>query len=427
VPESQCTLCNPAVAIKGTPPEEPPSGITVVSDAGREKERRRLNCQTHALRVQFASAEAVRKAGVALAAVENRPMADSITAPGEIEYDQTKMARVSSRVAGAAWRVEAEPGARVKKGDVLLLVDATQVGRARADFLQAFALVEIKDHALKRLEAGAEAGWRQKGEVEEAQAALRAARIGLLAAGETLASLGLTIDAEALSRLSGEEISKRARFLGLPDALRASLEKEAAAANLLAIPAPLDGVVVERDVVPGEVVEPSKVLLVVADMSRMWAMIDVRLEDAERLKPGDAVIFRPDGSTGDASEGKITWISTSVDERTRTIKVRADLENPEGKLRAHAFGTARIVIRETPEAVAVPEEAVQWEGCCHIVFVRVRDDLFQVRKVRLGARGAGFIEVLAGVAAGEVVATRGSHVLKSEILRSRLGAGCCAE
>ena len=130
---------------------------------------------------------------------------------------------------------------------------------------------------------------------------------------------------------------------------------------------------------------------------------------------------------GRGPEGKITWISTSVDERTRTIKVRADLENPEGKLRAHAFGTARIVIRETPDAVAVPEEAVQWEGCCHIVFVRVRDDLFQVRKVRLGARGAGFIEVLVGVAAGEVVATRGSHVLKSEILRSRLGAGCCAE
>ena len=122
----------------------PSSDITVVIDAGRENERRRLNCQTHALRVQFASAEAVQKAGVALAAVENRPMADSITALGEIEYDQTKMARVSSRVAGAAWRVEAEAGARVKKGDVLLLVDAAQVGRARADFLQTFALVEVR-------------------------------------------------------------------------------------------------------------------------------------------------------------------------------------------------------------------------------------------------------------------------------------------
>jgi cobalt-zinc-cadmium efflux system membrane fusion protein len=427
VPESQCTLCNPAVAIKGELPAEPLGDVTVLAGEGAEAEMRSRNCMTHALRVQFASPEAVRKAGIALAAVEERPMADSIEAPAEIEYDQTRLARVSSRLAGTAWRVEAGAGDRVKKGDILLLVDAAEAGRARADFLQALALVEVKDRGLKRIEASADAGWRQRGELEEARAALRAARIGLFAAGEALASLGLAVDIEALARSSDADLAKRARFLGLPDALRERIEKEEPTANVLPIAAPLDGVVVERDVVPGEAVEPSKVLMVVADTSRMWAMIDVKLEDADRLAPGGPVLFRQDGSSGDAAAGKIAWISTSVDERTRTVKARAELENPEGSLRAHAFGTARIIVRETPDAVAVPSDAVQWEGCCHIVFVRVRDDVFQTRKVRLGARGGGFVEVLAGVAAGEVVAARGSHVLKSEILRSRLGAGCCAE
>ena len=427
VPESQCTICNPAVAVKGTPPAEPENGVKVVAPEGAESDLRRLNCQTHALRVQFASVEAVKKAGITLAAVEERPMVASITAPGEIEYDGTRLARVSSRVAGTAWRVEAALGDRVKKGAVLLVVDAPEAGRARADFLQALTHVEVRDRTLRRVEASAEAGWRRQGEIEEARAQLRAARISLLAAGEALASLDLAVDADTVARLSGEDLSREARVLGLPGALRERLEKEAPTANLLPVVAPLDGVVVDRDVVPGEAVEPSKVLLFVADTSRMWAMIDVRLEDAERLQPGQTVNFRVDGSSRDAAGGKLAWISTAVDERTRTVKVRAELENPEGDLRAHAFGTARIILRETPDAVAVPAEAVQWEGCCHIAFVRVRDDVFQTRKVRLGARGGGFVEVLAGVAAGEVVAALGSHVLKSEILRSRLGAGCCAE
>jgi cobalt-zinc-cadmium efflux system membrane fusion protein len=105
--------------------------------------------------------------------------------------------------------------------------------------------------------------------------------------------------------------------------------------------------------------------------------------------------------------------------------VRADVENADGRLRAHTFGTGRIVVRDSPNAVAVPTSAVHWEGCCHVVFVRLTDEVFQTRKVRIGAHDAHFTEVLAGVAAGEVVAAEGSHVLKSELLKSKLGAGCC--
>jgi cobalt-zinc-cadmium efflux system membrane fusion protein len=121
----------------------------------------------------------------------------------------------------------------------------------------------------------------------------------------------------------------------------------------------------------------------------------------------------------------VTWISTSVDEMTRTVKVRADVENPKGKLRAHSFGRAEVVLRTSADAVAVPNEAVQWEGCCYVVFVRLTDEIFQTRKVRLGAKDAAYTEILVGVLPGEVVATTGSHVLKSEILKSNLGAGCC--
>jgi cobalt-zinc-cadmium efflux system membrane fusion protein len=195
-------------------------------------------------------------------------------------------------------------------------------------------------------------------------------------------------------------------------------------ANLIPVRSPFDGIVVSRTVVPGEAADATKTLFIVADTSRMWAALDVRAEDMGGLAMGQAVTFQgPDL----ASQGKVSWISTAVDEKTRTLQVRASLENPDGRLRAHTFGTARITTRESPKAIAVPDDAIQWEGCCHVVFVRLTDEVFQTRKVRLGARSGGFTEVLVGVVPGEVVATTGSHVLKSEILKSKLGAGCVDE
>ncbi len=156
----------------------------------------------------------------------------------------------------------------------------------------------------------------------------------------------------------------------------------------------------------------------------MWVMVNVDLRESRRIAVGQRLVFRPDGAPDEAVTGKVTWISTTVDDETRTLRVRADIESPDGHVRAMTFGKAEITIRETPDAIAVPNEAIQWEGCCYVVFVRLTDEIFQTRKVRLGVKDAAFSEVLVGVLPGEVVVTAGSHVLKSEILKSNLGAGC---
>jgi RND family efflux transporter MFP subunit len=197
--------------------------------------------------------------------------------------------------------------------------------------------------------------------------------------------------------------------------------------------AQLDGVVVDRQVVAGEVVDISRVLFQVADTSRMWLVLNVRLEEAGKLALGQSVHFRPDGSRQEVG-GKLTWISTTADERTRTVKVRADLPNPDNQLRNETFGRGRIVLRDEPEAIVVPNEAVHWEGCCHVVFVRDKGSfdsdesykVFHVRTVRLGVKNEKFTEVLAGVLPGEVVATQGSDVLRAQLLKNNLGEGCCA-
>src|SRR5207244_1841584 len=118
-------------------------------------------------------------------------------------------------------------------------------------------------------------------------------------------------------------------------------------------------------------VDPSKTLFVVADPTRMLVTLNVRLEDAKALAEDQTVRFRPEGGKEEVT-GVIAakGISTQVDERTRTVQVRADLTNANGKLRSNTFGAGRIVLRREPNAIVVPSEAIHWDGNCHVVFVQ---------------------------------------------------------
>jgi multidrug efflux pump subunit AcrA (membrane-fusion protein) len=163
----------------------------------------------------------------------------------------------------------------------------------------------------------------------------------------------------------------------------------------------------------------------------MWLTFSVPLEDAGKLALGQPVLFRPDGNHGEVS-GKLVWISTTADSQTRMVTARAELPNPSGQLRNETFGAGRIVLREEQESIVVPNEAIHWEGCCHIVFVRdkrffdgkVSPKVFHIRTVRLGAKTEKFTEIIAGLLPGEVVATKGSDVLRAELLKNNLGEGC---
>jgi membrane fusion protein, heavy metal efflux system len=109
--------------------------------------------------------------------------------------------------------------------------------------------------------------------------------------------------------------------------------------------------------------------------------------------------------------------------------VRANIVDTEQRLVANTFGSGKVVLREEPKTVSVPNDALQWDGCCHLVFVRDKDylkseyKLFHVRKVRVGAKDEKQTEVV-GVLPGEAVVTKGSGLLLTELLRGSLGEGC---
>ena len=102
----------------------------------------------------------------------------------------------------------------------------------------------------------------------------------------------------------------------------------------------------------------------------MWLLVDIYERDLMLVRVGLRVIFTVDGLPGHSFEGNVAWVSDTVDDRTRTIKVRANLPNGRGLLRANMFGLARIIVRDEEELPCVPLEAVQTDGCCQLVFVK---------------------------------------------------------
>ncbi len=201
VPESQCVECNPDLLPRGkdygwckehgvhncplhNPEVAQLKQTPVVSDADRQRAARALAsaprpennavCKNYLRRIQFASLDAVKKAGVDVSLVDRQPIIESISANGQITYDQTRFASLSSRLPGTVWHVEKNVGDRVRAGEVLALVDAAEVGRAKTELIQALAQEELQRKAVKRLESLTEVvAGRQ---VQEAQAGFVQAR-----------------------------------------------------------------------------------------------------------------------------------------------------------------------------------------------------------------------------------------------------------
>lgn len=454
VPEADCIACNADLMPKGKlygwckehgvhecvlhhPELAQLKEIPAISEVDLERASRALSlrprpkndpgCQMHLRRIQFPSTAAVDKVGIDIRLVDRGRAVESVTMTGEIVYDPTLVARLSSRAAGTVWRVEKSIGDRVNKGDVLVLVDAAEVGRAKAELLQSAAQLNLQTKTHKRLvNLGTVVAGKR---VLEAETAVAEAEVAVQRVIQTLVNLGIPITYDEVLQTPAEELKGKIQFLGLPPHITRKLDPLRTTSNLIPVFAPRDGIVVTRDVVEGEVVGTTRTLFTVVDTSRMWLVLNVPLEEAKHIAVGQKVLFRPDGSEH-ADAGTLTWMSTDVDNETRTVKVRGDLPNIDGHLRNETFGVGQIILREEKDTILVPSTAVHWEGCCHVVFVRDKEfmkkgsyKVFHTRSVRPGVVMGDTTEMIAGLLPGEVVVTKGSGVLRAELLKGNLGAG----
>jgi cobalt-zinc-cadmium efflux system membrane fusion protein len=425
---AECVTHHPELAqVKGEP--ELPKYDTAQAIALVARPENNSRNTLHTRRVQFTSAESVAKAGIDVDVVQERPMIDAIITNGELMFDPTRVAHLSTRVPGSVAFVFKTVGDEVASGEMLALVDAAQVGQAKSQVVQALVQFHLRRGAVERLRPIATDGAVAKRSLIEAESALQEAEIGFISARQSLANLGFDVP-DQLESVEPKRVADDLRFLGVPKSVISQLPPDTKTANLIPIRAPYKGVVVKSEVVAGEVVDTSDMLFTVADPTRMWLLLSIRQEDAKYVRRGLPVTFQ----TGDRSQqvtGLISWISPAVNEQTRTMQVRVVIDNSNGGLQDKTFGTGRIILREEANAVVVPRDAVQSTPDATFVFVRDKNyfderspKFFHVRQVRMGAQDDQHVELLAGVLPGEVVATKGSSVLLAQLLRSNLGAGC---
>jgi cobalt-zinc-cadmium efflux system membrane fusion protein len=403
LPESHCRLCNPGI-------EFPQEAALHLTEADFEEDEIEISldfrpnaeiCATDNALIQFASVETAQKSGLSVQRVRPTSLAASLEAPAEVVFDEARTTVVTTTVSALVSRWLVTPGAVVAQGQALALLQSPEIAELQAKFLSAYAANQAQEKELTRhqkLAAGdliSDADFeRQVALTEQTRAELTSARGLLLAAG--------------MSRADVDELLKHREV-----------------SNSFPLRAGIGGLLVERIAQIGELMPAGQAFSILADPSAMWIEARLTEEQLRFVKVGDLLTFTADGRGLDRVGGRVIWVSRFLDPHTRTGTVRAEVIDPEHDLHAGEFGRVHIEMDAGAEAVLVPKDAVQWEGCCNVVFVQETVDRYRPRKVRFMQGEGPYYQVTDGVRPGESVVVDGAFLLKTELKKTSLGSGCC--
>lgn len=307
-------------------------------------------------------------------------------ADGRIALNSDTATQVFSPYSGRVLRVIAGIGAHVKKGAALFSIEASEFAQTQSDLLNALSQLKLARIAEERRHAAFDSKGGSLQDWQQAQADLAAAQTAL------------------------DSVRNRLRILGQTAPQIAALERAKAPSPVTFVAAPIEGVVTDRQVGPGQYLQAgsSTPVYTIGDLSTVWLVADVREVDAPLVEVGQAIEVRILALPGRIFAAKLTAVGAAVDPVTHRVPVRATIANPDGKLKPQMFASFSIITSGESHAVAVPEEAVVREGEAARVWVlRAHNDL-ALRPIRTGRVNNGMVEVLEGLKVGEKVVTRGS-------------------
>ena len=339
--------------------------------------------------------------------VTNHPVLAVMSLTGEVQLNENAAAHLSPRVAGVIESVAVDIGATVKAGDELFAINSMEFGRALTDYEKSRALTALSEKSYEREKTLVAQKASSEQDLIEAQMTYEQHRTDFKAAEQALHVIGLT----------EEDVDKLKTGVHGP------------AVGRLAVRSPLKGTVVEKHAVIGERVEPGKDIMLVADLTTMWVWANVHERDlAALVKAREAgpipVSVTVSAYPGRAFAGQMDYIGVTVDESTRTVKVRATVANADLALRPGMFCEVRAALGAEETALTVPRAAVLSDEGRDFVFVHWKDDYYLRRFV---ARGRDFfdeVEIRSGLKPGQRIVAVGAFVMKSDVLREKMGAGC---
>ena len=375
------------------------------------------------------SAEAIALADIEVAPVERKTVSAEIRMVGKIDYDETRLAYITARFPGRLDRLYVDyTGMPVRKGDHMAVIYSPELLTAQEELLQALRTV-------KEL------------------------------AGSDLSSIRET------ARQTVEAAREKLRLWGLTGEQIEDIEKRGAPTEHMTIYAPMSGIVIHKNALEGTYVDTGARIYTIADLSQIWAKLDAYESDLAWLKYGQEVEFETESYPGEVFKGKIAFIDETIDARARTVKVRVNVPNPDGRLKPEMFVRATVcsqvaaggkvvepdligkwmcpmhpeIVKDRPGAcdicemplekteslgyvsadaakgdvapLVVPASAPLITGKRAVVYVKVpdKDGAFEGREIVLGPRAGDYYIVQEGLQEGELVVVNGNFKIDSAL------------
>ncbi len=339
-------------------------------------------------------------ATLALETVEQRKFRTEHVTEGKIAVDEDRSTLIFSPYSGRVTKLFAKPGDAVVTGQPLFVVEATDTVQAQNDFIAAMTgmnkarsqlrLAEIIEKRNKDLYEGKAVALK---EWQQAQAELIGAQNDVRSAETAL-----------------EAARNRLRIFGRTDEEIATFQDKGRISPETPIYAPIGGTIVQRKVGPGQYVSAgsSDPVFVIGDLSTVWLTAYVRETEAARVHVGQDLQFTVLAYPDRAFTAQLNYVATAIDPASRRLLVRATIDNEEKLLKPEMYANVGIFAQDETAGVAVPREALIYEGSTVRVWVAHEDKTIELRQLKTGLTKGRMVQVLEGIAPGERVVTRGS-------------------
>jgi cobalt-zinc-cadmium efflux system membrane fusion protein len=346
---------------------------------------------------------------VVVAPVRVTDITATLTIPGSLTVSEDRTWHVGAIARGRIETTNARVGDGVTLGQILGSIHSHEVHEARAGYQEATTELQRAESAesyaeqrrdraqrLFDLKAGARQDLESaEADVKNAQAAIQKARSELEKERAHLEIFQIPFDDPAPGSAKGD-------------------------GDDIPVAAPASGLVMERKVSVGSVVNAGDELFTITDTGNLWMIAAANEVDLSMLREGQQVQIEARAYPGRDFPGRILKLGEELNAETRALQVRILVPNPRGLLKPEMYATARLQQSRRRSAVFVPEEAVQQINGLDVVFVRRSGSEFEARTVKGGEHTGGETEILEGLAGNESVVVRGSFLLKSQMLRNTL-------
>jgi cobalt-zinc-cadmium efflux system membrane fusion protein len=337
--------------------------------------------------------------GIKTEKLKYKIVSQHIKTTAEIQFNANKLFHIGPRIKGRVVEIFADFGDEVKEGQELAVLDSIELGEARSLFLKAKTKMEV---ALANYEREKRL-WEKKISSEKEM---------LNAKGEYF-----------IAKADFEAIENKLHLLGLSEDDIQSTISQLHTNEHFPLHSPYKGTVIEKHITLGEMTDPDTTLFTIANLDILWIILNIYEKDLARVDLDQKVEVYVSAYPEEEFNGHTTYISNVVEESTRTVKVRVEIDNSKRMLKPGMFATAKIVTGEPKEIFTVPLSSIQRLKGKEVVFLVKGDGVFECCTIKTGREFETDIEVLEGVKEGEQVVTEGTFYLKSELLKESLGEG----